>query len=64
MLIISIIKIIRIIRMIRMISIGIEITVKSLEEVVKVIILIINYPPSFPSNSKYIVLTTSSKPNS
>ena len=43
---------------------GIEMTVKSLEEVVKVIIPIINYPPSFPSNSKYIALTTSSKPNS
>jgi len=40
-LITSIIKILRIIRITRKISIGIEITVKSLEEVVKVIILII-----------------------
>ena len=39
----------RIIRIIRKISIGIEITVKSLGEVVKVIIPIITLPPSlFP----------------
>jgi len=37
----SIIRIVRIIRIIRKISIGIEIIVKSLEEVVKVIILTI-----------------------
>ena len=47
---------------------GIEIIVKSLEEVVKVIILTITLPlslfPSFPSSFKYIVLITSSKSNS
>ena len=45
-LIISIIRIIGITRTIRKISIGIEIIVKSLEEVVKVIILIITLPLS------------------
>ena len=59
-----IISIIRIIRTTRKISIGMEMIVKLLEEVVKVIIPTINYLPSFPSNSKYIVLITSSKPNS
>ena len=44
-----IISIIRITRTTKKISIGIEITVKSLEEVVKVIILIITLPLSlFP----------------
>jgi hypothetical protein len=48
------------------ISIGMEITVKSLEEVVKVIIPY-NYPTTlflFPSSYKYICLITSKKSNS
>ena len=61
-----IISIIRMARITGKIFIGIEITVKSLEEVVKVIIPY-NYPTTlslFPSSCKHVPLMTYSKSNS